>query len=83
MPRYSIAEAKDRLAAIVDEAIAGEHVTITRDGAPVVELRPTREVGEGRASARLLDEIAERSRRLPSLERNAAEIIREMRDLYP
>ena len=83
MPRYSIAEAKDRLAAIVDEAIAGEQVTITRDGAPVVELRPTRRAGEGRASARLLDEIAERSRRLPSLERNATEIIREMRDVYP
>jgi antitoxin (DNA-binding transcriptional repressor) of toxin-antitoxin stability system len=58
-------------------------VTITRDGAPVVELRPTRGAGEGRASSRLLDEIAERARRLPSLERSAAEIIREMRDEYP
>jgi prevent-host-death family protein len=83
MPRYSIAEAKDRLAALVDEAIAGENVTITRDGAPVVELRPTRGASEGRVSPRLLDEIAERSRRLPSLGRSAAEIIREMRDDYP
>ena len=83
MPRYSIAEAKDRLATIVDEAIAGEHVTITRDGTPVVELRPTRETGKGRISPRLLDEIAERARRLPSLAQSAAEFVREMRDDYP
>ncbi len=83
MPRYSIAEAKDRLAALVDEAIAGENVTITRDGTPVVELRPTRGAAEGRVPPRSLDEIAERARRLPSLGRSATEIIREMRDDYP
>jgi prevent-host-death family protein len=37
---YSVAEAKNRLPSLIDKALAGEQVIITRRGKPVVELRP-------------------------------------------
>jgi prevent-host-death family protein len=37
---YSVAEAKNRLPSLIDKALAGEQVIITRRGQPVVELRP-------------------------------------------
>jgi prevent-host-death family protein len=35
-----VAKAKNRLSDLIDRALAGEDVTITRHGRPVVELRP-------------------------------------------
>ena len=83
MPVYSIAQAKDQLPKLVDEALAGEQVTITRHGKPVAELRPTVNASAGRPSAKLIDEIAARAKTLPSLGENAVDIIRRMRDDYP
>jgi prevent-host-death family protein len=40
MGTHSVAEAKNRLSDLIDRALAGEDVTITRHGRPVVELRP-------------------------------------------
>lgn len=40
MTAYSVADAKNRLPSLVDKALAGEEVVITRRGKPVVELRP-------------------------------------------
>jgi prevent-host-death family protein len=40
MTTYSVAEAKNRLPALIDKAIEGEEVVITRHGKPVAELRP-------------------------------------------
>jgi prevent-host-death family protein len=37
---YSVAEAKNRLPSLIDKALAGEEVIITRRGKAVVELRP-------------------------------------------
>jgi prevent-host-death family protein len=37
---YSVADAKNRLPTLIDKALAGEEVVITRRGKPVVELRP-------------------------------------------
>lgn len=44
MPRYSVAEAKNRLPTLIDKAIEGEEVVITRHGKPVAELRARRQV---------------------------------------
>ncbi|HEX3861681.1 MAG TPA: type II toxin-antitoxin system prevent-host-death family antitoxin [Stellaceae bacterium] len=41
MTTYSVAEAKNSLSKLIDRAIEGEEVIITRHGKPVVELRPT------------------------------------------
>ena len=40
MTAYSVAEAKNTLPKLIDKALAGEEVVITRRGKPVVELRP-------------------------------------------
>jgi antitoxin (DNA-binding transcriptional repressor) of toxin-antitoxin stability system len=39
MSAYSVADAKNRLSSLIDKAVAGEEVVITRHGKPVVELR--------------------------------------------
>jgi prevent-host-death family protein len=40
MPAYSVAEAKNALPKLIDRALRGEEVVITRRGKAVVELRP-------------------------------------------
>ena len=40
MSRYSVADAKNNLPRLIDKALEGEEVVITRHGKPVVELRP-------------------------------------------
>jgi prevent-host-death family protein len=40
MPSYSVANAKASLPRLIDRAMAGEEVVITRHGKPVAELRP-------------------------------------------
>jgi prevent-host-death family protein len=40
MTTYSVAEAKNTLPKLIDRALEGEEVVITRRGKPVVELRP-------------------------------------------
>ena len=40
MSSHSVAEAKERLPELVERALRGEPVVITRDGRPVAELRP-------------------------------------------
>jgi antitoxin (DNA-binding transcriptional repressor) of toxin-antitoxin stability system len=39
MPSYSVAEARNNLSRLIDQALSGESVTITRHGQAVVELR--------------------------------------------
>jgi prevent-host-death family protein len=41
MSTYSVAEAKSGLPGLINRALAGEEVIITRHGKPVVEIRPT------------------------------------------
>lgn len=40
MPTYSVAEAKNNLSELIDRALKGEGVMITRHGRPVVEFKP-------------------------------------------
>ena len=40
MTVHSVAEAKNRLCELIDRALAGEGVVVTRHGRPVVEIRP-------------------------------------------
>ena len=42
MSTHSVAEAKNQLSKLIDRALKGEGVVITRRGEPVVELRPVR-----------------------------------------
>jgi len=40
MPTYSVAEAKNNLSELIDRALKGEGVLITRHGKPVIEFKP-------------------------------------------
>jgi prevent-host-death family protein len=40
MATYSVADAKTNLPRLIDKALGGEEVVITRHGKPVAELRP-------------------------------------------
>jgi prevent-host-death family protein len=40
MATHSIAEAKDQLSSLIERALKGEDVVITKHGRPVVELKP-------------------------------------------
>jgi antitoxin (DNA-binding transcriptional repressor) of toxin-antitoxin stability system len=42
MTQRSVAEAKNQLSDLIDRALAGENIVITRHGHPVVELKAVR-----------------------------------------
>lgn len=65
MDTVTIRELRNHGGDVVDRVEAGEHVTVTRDGRPVAELRPVR--SRGIAAVALL----ERWRHLPSVEADA------------
>ena len=84
MGAYSLDQAQEQLARLVDEALTGEIVTITRDGRPVVVLTPTRPETKPREPKPLTDEYLEgmRKRALarPSLGADSVTLVREMRE---
>ncbi len=51
MANYSVATTKDNLSSLIDKALAGEEVVITRHGKPTVELRIVEEKIIDRAAA--------------------------------
>ena len=81
MGAYSLAEAQEQLDRLVDEALAGETVTLTRDGRPVVRLTPT--PAEPPEPKPLTDEylqwMRERARSRPNLDGDSVTLVREMR----
>jgi len=42
MSTYSVAEAKNRLSELINRAVEGEGVVITRHGQPIVEFKQSR-----------------------------------------
>jgi prevent-host-death family protein len=79
MSTHSVAEAKNQLSALIDRALKGEDVVITRHGHPVVELKPVSPPPRPVTKADL-DWLAEhRVGRLSKTE-DAATLVRKMRD---
>lgn len=61
MPSYSVATTKDKLSSLIDKALAGEEVVITRRGRPAVTLvaaRATPRTAVREANGRLRAELA-------------------------
>ena len=65
MDSVTIRDLRNRGGDVVGRVEAGEHITVTRDGRPVAELRPLR--ARGVSAAALLD----RWRRLPAVDPDA------------
>jgi prevent-host-death family protein len=79
MGTHSVAEAKNRLPELIDRALKGEGVVITRHGRPVVELRPIPEPARPVSPADL-DWLAARRVKVRGVKKNAAELVSAMRD---
>jgi prevent-host-death family protein len=81
MSTYSVTEAKNRLSELIDRALTGGSVTITRRGQPVVELKP---VAAAKSPPRPITPadvewvIKRRRGRVASVD--AGTLIRQMRD---
>jgi prevent-host-death family protein len=81
MPRHSTVAAKNNLSALIDRALAGEEVVITRHGTPVVRLAPVAPVVGRPSTAEMLDWLAaRRATRGPAPAEDAATTVRRMRD---
>jgi len=79
MAAYSVAEAKNTLPRLLDKAIEGEKVIITRHGKPVAEIRSLPTLTPEERKARLVD-IANRRLSQPPLGMTSVELINRMYD---
>jgi prevent-host-death family protein len=78
MGKHSVVEAKNQLSELIDRALKGEGVVITRHGRPVVELRPVAPPVKP-ITPEAIDWLANRrvGRRMPR--EDAAALVRKMR----
>jgi prevent-host-death family protein len=79
MSTHSVAEAKNRLPELIDRALKGEGIVITRHGRPVVELKPVPEPARP-VSAADLDWLAARRMKVKRSKKNAGDFVSAMRD---
>ncbi len=79
MSTHSVAEAKNKLSELIDRALEGEGVVITRHGHPVVELRPITPPGRP-VSDEDLDWIAKRRVGRPMPDMDAGTLVSKLRD---
>lgn len=80
MSTYSVADAKNNLSELIDRALKGEGVVITRHGAPVAELRPLRPAPGPITDVDLAWLDARRVTPLMPLPEDAGALISRMRD---
>jgi prevent-host-death family protein len=78
MANHSVADAKNRLSELIDRAIKGEAVVITRHGRPVVELRPVAAPPRRITAADIEWLDRRRTGRIPS--EDAGALVSRMRD---
>jgi len=79
MSTHSVADAKNRLPELIDRALQGEYVVITRHGRPVAELRPVPKPGR-KISPAALDWLAERRVGAKPATEDAGALLSCMRD---
>jgi prevent-host-death family protein len=79
MSTHSIAKAKNQLSELIDRALKGEGVVITRHGHPVVELKPIPEPARAVSGADL-DWLARRRIGRLSATKDAGKLVSAMRD---
>lgn len=77
MPKYSVATTKDKLSNLIDKALAGEEVIITRRGKPAVELRAVQEQAQTtRSQQEWMDWLKERREARPKVDITSLELKR-------
>ena len=79
MASYSVAEAKNHLPSLIDKALGGEDVVITRHGRPVAELRPPRPRLSPEDRKALYDKMAKEAAKRP-VSISSVDLVRQGRD---
>ena len=79
MANVSIAEAGNRLSDLIDRALPGKQTFITRDGRPVIAVKPVPQ-GPRPLTAADLDWLAEQRRQGPIPPEDAGTAVRRLRD---
>jgi prevent-host-death family protein len=79
MSNHSVAEARNQLSRLIDRALKGEEVVITRHGQPVAELKPVQQPPRRMTQADLDWLKANRVGKLMPAE-NAGTLVSRMRD---
>jgi prevent-host-death family protein len=82
MASYSVAEAKNQLPGLIDKALGGENVVITRHGKPVAELRPPRPRPTPEERKALYDHMAAEAAKRP-VNVTAVDLLNEMYEEKP
>jgi prevent-host-death family protein len=81
MASYSVAEAKNRLPSLIDKALDGEEVVITRHGKVVAELRSRKQLSHEEREA-LYDRMAASAATRP-VSVSAVELLHQMHEEKP
>lgn len=79
MSSYSVADAKNNLPALLSASERGEHVTITRYGKPVAELRPVAG-GPKRVTSASIDWLGTQLADLPPASEDSVTQVNALRD---
>ena len=83
MAHYSVATTRDNLSSLINKALAGEEVVITRHGKPAVALRIVEPTGSSKADiAEAMEELRIGRESRPSSPISSAELMREVRNEY-
>jgi prevent-host-death family protein len=79
MTAYSVADAKTNLPRLIDRALGGEEVIITRHGKPVAELRPA-SAAHRRVVPATYAWLQSRRRTRPRATRSSVELLNDLYD---
>lgn len=79
MSEHSVQDAERNLTGLIDRALAGEGVVITRNGRPVATLNPIRRAGRP-ITAEDLDWLALRRVPMRAPMQDAGQLVRALRD---
>jgi prevent-host-death family protein len=80
MSTHSVAEAKNKLSELINRALKGEGVVITRHGQPVVELKPIQVQKRPVMTDADFEWMRRRREQMPMAKTDAVTLIRQMRD---
>jgi prevent-host-death family protein len=79
MSTHTVVETKNQLSKLIERALKGEHIVVTRRGQPVVELKPVHPVPHPITEADI-EWLRARRARLPRSNVDAGTFISRMRD---
>jgi prevent-host-death family protein len=80
MSTHSVAEAKNKLSQLINRALNGEGIVITRHGQPVVELKPVQAPKRPVMTDADFEWLRRRREQMPVAKTDAVTLIRRMRD---